>query len=592
MLALTFTRKAASELGGRLSSLGLSEPATAGTFHAVALGELRRLAAERGRPPPVLARSKASMLAAVAGGDLRHDRGVLVELASEIEWARARCLTPREYVRAAPASGRKSPCSPLEVSELWKRYEREKQRRGVLDFDDLLDRCTNELEQDPDFAASARWRFRHLFVDEFQDVNPAQLRLLEAWLGVRDDLCVVGDPNQAIYAWNGSDPRALVDFPLRYPAARIVRLATNYRSAEAVIAVASSVLKGEGVAAEPDPDGAASALFGAPAPGRDRAGAPLPSIQVYETDDDEARGVATAIRKLRRPGDAWSSLAVLARTNAQLTLFERELGAAGIPCRSGGGRAFLGRPSVRRVLDRLSGQRPDASGFRGWLEELEISAAGPAGDEPEDELGPGDAGPIDDDAPPPGAVDDDRLELARLAHEYAVGDPNPNASGFVSWLEASLRSDPPRQAGDAVDLLTFHRAKGLEWRTVFVTGLEEGLVPIAQRAAPRRSPRSEDCSTSPAPVLSISCIAPGPVNDRSRAGARRGSPSPYLAAIEATHRRPCASGRADTRTAGVCAASGARPARRARADASRPVTPIRACRASEPRVLTAEGSSQ
>ena len=130
------------------------------------------------------------------------------------------------------------------MTEIWKRYDREKQRRGVLDFDDLLLRCSTELENDAQFSASARWRFRHLFVDEYQDVNPAQVRLLEAWLGDNDDLCVVGDPDQAIYSWNGSDPRALLDFPQRHPGSRVVRLGMNYSSTDLVQAVASSVLQG------------------------------------------------------------------------------------------------------------------------------------------------------------------------------------------------------------------------------------------------------------------------------------------------------------------------------------------------------------
>ena len=345
VLALTFTRKAASELRGRLSSLGLAEPATAGTFHAVALGELRRLAAERDRPAPVVIASKARLLAAAAGQDVGHDRAMLADLALEIEWAQAQCLTARDYPRAATECQRPSQCDPLVVAKVWKRYEREKQRRGVLDFDDLLLRCATELENDPDFAASARWRFRHLFVDEYQDVNPAQLRLLDAWLGDNDDLCVVGDPDQAIYAWNGSDPRALIDFPQRYPGSRVVRLAVNYRSTDVVLAVASSVLTGEptlgaGPAGGQRPGEPSAELDRALLTGHPRPGAPVPPIVAYETDADEALGVVAALRRARSPGAPWSSLAILARTNSQLVLFERELQAAGIPFRSGGGRGF------------------------------------------------------------------------------------------------------------------------------------------------------------------------------------------------------------------------------------------------------------
>ena len=172
VLALTFTRKAAAELRGRLSSLGLPEPVTAGTFHAVALAELRRLAAERLRPAPVVLASKARLLASAAARDVAHDRAALAELAFEIEWAQAQCLTPRDYAHAVRASKRAAQCDPDLVTEVWRRYEREKRRRGVLDFDDLLLGCARELECDQEFAASARWRFRHVFVDEYQDVEP------------------------------------------------------------------------------------------------------------------------------------------------------------------------------------------------------------------------------------------------------------------------------------------------------------------------------------------------------------------------------------------------------------------------------------
>ncbi len=536
VLALTFTRKAASQLRSRLSSLGLVEPATAGTFHAMALGELRRLASERSRPVPVVIASKARLLAAAAGNEIRHDRATLSELASEIEWAQAQCLSPRDYTREARQAGRSSPAEPEVVAELWRRYEREKQRRGVLDFDDLLLRCATELEADPEFAASARWRFRHLFVDEYQDVNPAQVRLLEAWLGGNDDLCVVGDPDQAIYAWNGSDPRALEHFCERHRGSTVLQLSTNYRSTDAVLAVASSVLR---TAASPG-DGPleATGCFGVrdtsailPASGCGRPSARTQPIVVYETDAEEAFGVATALRHARGPSMTWSSLAVLARTNAQLILFERELEAAGVPFRSGGGRAFLARPSVRRALDRLM-SGANGPGLRAWIEELAGVSPGPVGDGVEDELELS----VTEETMSLPRSDEDLDELVSLGGEYLRCDSSPTGDGFVSWLEASLRSDPPRQSGNAVDLMTFHRAKGLEWRTVFVTGLEEGLVPIAHA-------RSPEAAAEERRLLYVACtramddLRCSWARERSFAGRRSArKPSPYLAAIEATHR--------------------------------------------------------
>ena len=201
-------------------------------------------------------------------------------------------------------------------------------------------------------------------------------------------------------------------------------------------------------------------------------------VVAYETDADEALGVVSASRRARGPGASWSSLAVLARTNAQLVLFERELQAANVPFRSGGGRAFLARPTVRRALDRLTGPA-DPPAFHAWLDDLTAWLAGPTAAIAECEPDP--FATADPAAEPSrlSEADEDLAELANLALEYLGWDLRPSGEAFVSWLEASLRSDPPRQAGDAVDVMTFHRAKGLEWRVVFVTGLEDGLVPIA-----------------------------------------------------------------------------------------------------------------
>lgn len=526
VLALTFTRKAASELRGRLAALGLPEPVTAGTFHAVALAELRRLAAERGRSAPVVLASKARLLAVAAGQAVRHDHATLAALATEIEWARARCLTPRDYSSVAVPAERRAPLEPAEVAAVWTSYEREKQKRKVLDFDDLLARCASELEQDPDFAASAHWRFRHLFVDEYQDVNPAQLRLLAAWSGGRDDLCVVGDPDQAIYGWNGSDPGAINEFEQRHPGATVVRLGTNYRSTEQVLTVASSIL-GDGPSEPPARDDgpggeqpkARRRLSGIHSDG------PHPTITCYPTDLDEARGLAVGLRRARRAGSSWSGLAVLARTNAQLVLFEHELSAEAIPFRSGGGRAFLARPAVRGALAEL--QRHAATtgpaGLRAWLEDLELAS---------------DDAAFDDRATRGGerlepSIDPDLSELARLGAEYLAADSAPSGDGLIAWLDASLRADPPQHAGDAVDLVTFHRAKGLEWPVVFVTGLEDGFVPIAHA-------RHAQALAEERRLLYVACTRAERelhcswAQERSF-GARRlpRSPSPYLAAIEA-----------------------------------------------------------
>src|SRR5438309_1664402 len=245
VLALTFTRKAAGELSGRLSALGVRDQVAAGTFHAIAYAQLRRRWADRGERPPTLVDRKVRLLAPLLAGH-RSAAVQPADLATEIEWAKARFVGPAHYEAEAGAAGRK-PALPLGVmASLYERYEEEKRRRGVVDFDDLLLLCARALETDETFAASQRWRFRHLFVDEFQDVNPVQFRLLDGWRGDGHDLCVVGDPNQAIFGWNGADPRYLTGFANRYPGAEVVRLDDNYRSSPQILAVADAVLNGSG----------------------------------------------------------------------------------------------------------------------------------------------------------------------------------------------------------------------------------------------------------------------------------------------------------------------------------------------------------
>ena len=456
VMAVTFTRHAAGELRSRLRALGVRDQVAAGTFHGLAYAQLRRRWADRGERPPALLDRKVRILAQLMPGRARRKRPAPeaasapagaqpADLAAEIEWAKARMVPTARYEAAAAAHGRRPPLPPAAMAAVYQAYEDEKRRRGLVDFDDLLLQCAAALEEDAEFAAGMRWRYRHLFVDEFQDVNPAQFRLLQAWLGDRLDLCVVGDPNQAIYSWNGADPALLDRLPSRYPTAGVVSLEENYRSSPQILAVANAVLAQAG----------GRARQGDLRP--TRADGAIPSVRRYPTDEAEARGIARAVRDAHRPGTPWSHLAVLTRTNAQLVLLEEAMRAGGVPFRVPAGGAFLDQREVLSALAQLR-STPASVPFSSAVADLETSLAGP------------EAG-----------VEDRRLHveaLVRLAREYTGLDVAPSAEGFAGWLAATIRSEGPGGEGDAVELTTFHRAKGLEWRVVFLAGLERGLVPI------------------------------------------------------------------------------------------------------------------
>lgn len=452
VLAVTFTRKAAGELSARLVQLGVRRQVAAGTFHAIALAQLRRRCADRDQPMPALLERKARLLAPMLPGKGR-ERGLLAaEIAGEIEWAKARLVRPESYAAAAIAARRTPPKPPEEVATWYERYEREKRRRRLLDFDDLLWWCADALETDPEFQATQRWRFRHLFVDEFQDANPAQLRLVRGWLGDRPDLCVVGDRNQAIYGFAGADPSYLTAFDQHFSGARVVELRTNYRSTPQIVQTAQSVLDH---ASAPRTSVRAS-----------RPDGRSPTITAFPTDEAEAKGVARAIRDARLPNRPWSSLAVLYRTNAQSAVFEEAFAREGIPITVRGSARFLDRPEVKVALDTLRERSRDRSTrpFEADLEELSSQAEG-ASEERREHV----------------------AALARLGREYLQVDGGMGSyDGFLAFLEAALRGgdDGSVASGDAVELLSFHRAKGLEFATVFVCGLERGLVPIVHAETP------------------------------------------------------------------------------------------------------------
>jgi DNA helicase-2/ATP-dependent DNA helicase PcrA len=313
-LVTTFSRKAAEELRTRLWSLGVSG-VQAGTFHRTALGLLREQREQRGRAVPQLLPDRRRLLADVISGDPRRTRA----LDGEIGWAKARLIGPADYEAEARRHRRRSGVSPDQVADVYARYETERTRRRLLDFDDLIVSCADALAGDSGFANQVRWRTRHLFVDEMQDVNPAQFRLLTTLLSDEPDLFVVGDPNQSVYGFNGADPTLLDRLPEILRGTRVIRLDENHRCTPQIVAVATAVLREGGSGADVVP------------PRTSRVDGPVPKVVAHATDEEEAAWAAAQAKTSRAPGRLWSTIAVLTRTNAQLQVVQAAMDAARIP---------------------------------------------------------------------------------------------------------------------------------------------------------------------------------------------------------------------------------------------------------------------
>lgn len=473
-LAVTFTRKAAGELVDRLASLDAGE-VTAGTFHALCLAQLRRRQADRGQELPALLERKARILAPLVGGRGDAQVAAINEVAGEIEWAKARSVTPQQFEMAAHTADRELPRPAAELAAIYERYETEKKKRRVIDFDDLLWWCAESLETDADFATSVRFRHRHLFVDEFQDVSPAQLRVLRGWLGGRDDLCVVGDEAQSIFGFTGAEPSVLVNFARHFPGGQTIRLATNYRSTPQIVNAANAIL------------GSAAGVV-RPTPATIRENGPPPTVRSLANDTAEARAVALTAQQAHDRGVAWNQIAVLYRTNAQSAAFEEALGAIGVPYRLPGVGAFLSRTEVKAALADLKRVERAAPG-RPLADHLADLVAGD--ETPDNETPDNDSSDNEVRADTPMAPSTERRAhldaLVRFGDEYLRAEGGAGSlAGFVAWLSAATRGegDAATSGTDAVELVSFHRAKGLEWSVVFITGVEHGLVPISYARTP------------------------------------------------------------------------------------------------------------
>jgi len=432
VVAVTFTDKAAGELRARLSGLGV-EGVRASTFHSAALALLRRFGGDPGR----ILGTKALLLRRIGNGLPKPYRfRPAGDLATEIEWAKNRRLTPATYL-AGLSNGKggdhEPPLPPDLAHRVFREYERRKAEDGALDFEDLLERAIRLLEEDDDALATVRDRWRAFTVDEYQDVNVLQQTLLEFWLGTRDDVCVVGDDYQSIYGFTGASAEWLLGLPTRFPHTHVVRLEQNYRSTPQVLELANRLV--------PRLGGSAKTLRPTLADG--------PEPDVRPNAD-----VAARVAQLAAEGVPLEEQAVLVRTNARTTEFEEAFHEAGIPFQ---GASLLDRDAARQLLKVLRGETSTA------VAELVRRTATAQGrlEDPPEKLGDREQ-----------TRQSDLARLVRLAEQFDDGERT------VADFAESLHERFGATAGRGVHLLTLHRAKGLEFEAVHLPRLEEGELPI------------------------------------------------------------------------------------------------------------------
>ncbi|MBO0785880.1 MAG: ATP-dependent helicase [Actinobacteria bacterium] len=489
VLAVTFTTRAAGELRGRLRQFagtgdGL-ERVQARTFHSAALRQLVHFwpQAVGGRPPAVLD-SKIGLLSEAARGlKLKPGLPELRDAAAEIEWSKVTQIQPEDYPAAAAKAGRTPPLSPEAVARLYAAYEQLRRARHLVDFESVLELTAAILAEHRPAAAEVTDRYRYFLVDEFQDVNPLQKLLLDAWTAERDDLCVVGDPRQTIYSFTGATPAYLTGFTAEYPHATVVRLVRNYRSTPQVVTLANRLTGGSGAGSGRGPGrprGRRPAIFpNGEVPGAlvaQRAAGPAPEFTGYQDEQAEAAGVAARAAGLIRGGTAPREIAVLVRTNAMTQRFEAACADAGVPCQLRGAERFFDRAEVRQATGLLraalksarapAGQGGGADGPGGVPAEVRHILAG-LGLTPQPPAGRGAAR--------------DRWEslsaIAQLAEDFGAAEPAAGLPGFVAELSrrAAIEHAP---VTDGVTLASLHAAKGLEWDVVFLPGLTDGNLPI------------------------------------------------------------------------------------------------------------------
>lgn len=298
-LCLAFTNKAATEIKRRMGEMGEASLVETGTFHSIAYRQVKARWNDLGiRDEPDLVSNQGSYLSRILPKSFNNtERNFIL---SEISWATARRISADDYISEAGNAERLDIIPFASVAEYFRKYSELKRKENKIDFDDIIQLAIEFLAEDPNYAAARHWKFRDLFVDEFQDVNPLQFALLQAWLGPTSSLTVVGDPCQAIYSWNGADSRFLNDFEKYFHDSQTITLKDNFRSSPEILALSSSILP------------TMESLNPKMQSGR------LPTIRAELNEYEEARSVASLVKELAIGNITLGDQAVLVRTHAQI----------------------------------------------------------------------------------------------------------------------------------------------------------------------------------------------------------------------------------------------------------------------------------
>ena len=543
VLAVTFTRRAARELRFRLKQLDMRNQVKAGTFHSIALSQLRNYEAEQGRRPCKILTERSAVVTELLNGRTpkhKFSRGKswnsreyqnragktasrsrigdssVTALVHEISWARARLVKPDDYPAKAAAAGRRPLLGSTErFAELYGSYEAIKRQQRMLDLDDVLENCRRLMNKQSAYAAAQRWLHQHLLVDEFQDINPLQFSLLKSWLGNDSTVVIVGDPDQAIYGWNGADPELIRNASEHFLGCAVVRLRTNFRSTPEILA-------------------AAGRLLGKPAQPTHRLSGNRPTVTAV-SDTEEPTVLARAVRNRQPLGAPWRMQAVLARTNAQLRPLQRALTRQGIPTNLRRGNDLIRQPEVVSLIGdwRFQSHQNNAS-LATCIADTRMSLTNALNRSQSYANSQGSEftwqsaaahSKVDTMASVTMKID----EFLNFAEDHLMLNPDATVDSFTT--DMGLFRGVSFSPQDGVDLLTFHAAKGLEWPIVHLVGLEDGYVPLA-RARDKRA-RSEELRllyvavTRALRELHVMWCDQRTVNGRMR----RRKPSPWLSAI-------------------------------------------------------------